>query len=194
MKIGYANARHIGAMAIAGVVLLHALNGFGCHGQAFGSFLTSLAYFVLPALVVAAIGLFTANPLRAATAAAFFAPWLGARLRHRLRHPVPRRRRVDDLRRGADVGHAVRNRRRVPGGRHHPVASHRSGSASRRPIREALNRPARYGSPHPGRDQVTVGNATGHVVTQLLPEKKRRETTRDTHQDLQSWFAIQAEA
>ena len=76
MKIGYANARHIGAMAIAGVVLLHALNGFGCHGQAFGSFLASLAYFVLPALVVAAIGLFTANPLRAATAAAFFAPWL----------------------------------------------------------------------------------------------------------------------
>jgi hypothetical protein len=68
-------AQVIGVSAIGIVVLLQAVNSFGCYEHDFTGYLKSLAFISVP-MLPALVALFTRNPLRACGASALFAPWL----------------------------------------------------------------------------------------------------------------------
>lgn len=74
-QIGVRRARMLGLLAIAVVVLMQAVNSFGCYKHDFPTYLGALGFIAVP-MLPALVGLFTANPLRAVGASAFFAPWL----------------------------------------------------------------------------------------------------------------------
>jgi hypothetical protein len=65
-----------GLAAIAGVVLLQAFNSATCYEHDLVSFLMAAGFFLSPALLIATVCLFTANPLRAVGSCLLFAPWL----------------------------------------------------------------------------------------------------------------------
>ena len=69
-------AIQLGIAAICGIVVLHAVNTFGCNSASSGSFVASFAIFVFPPLIPAILSLASANPLRSVGASLFLAPWL----------------------------------------------------------------------------------------------------------------------
>ena len=68
-------AQVLGLAAIGIVVILQAVNSFGCYKHDFTVFLISLGFIAIP-MLPALVGVFTANPLRAVGASGLFAPWL----------------------------------------------------------------------------------------------------------------------
>lgn len=76
MNLTSGRARWIGITAIAGVLLLQALIGFGCYRQDLGMFVTGLLYFLLVPLLPAALSLLRANPLGAVGACLMVVPWM----------------------------------------------------------------------------------------------------------------------
>jgi len=76
MQLSRRKAQLIGAAFILGVVVLQSFNGVACYHQGPKDFVIAFLVFVAPAVLIATIAVFTANPLRAAFASAFFAPWL----------------------------------------------------------------------------------------------------------------------
>lgn len=76
MVISRTKARWIGVAAIVVVLLLQALNSFGCYGHDFSTFLAVSFSFVGIPLLPALISLALRNPLRTVGACALFAPWL----------------------------------------------------------------------------------------------------------------------
>ncbi len=76
MTVSRGTAQWIGAASIFIVVLLQSYSGVACYHQSVADFVVAFSIFVAPAVVVAVVALFTANPLRAAFASACFAPWL----------------------------------------------------------------------------------------------------------------------
>jgi hypothetical protein len=76
MQLSRRKARLIGSLSILGVVVLQSFNGVACYHQGPKDFVFAFLVFVAPAVLIATIAVFTANPLRAVFASAFFAPWL----------------------------------------------------------------------------------------------------------------------
>jgi hypothetical protein len=76
MVISRNKARLLGAAAVGTVLLLQALNSFGCYQHDFATFLFATSMFVAIPLLPALISLPLKNPLRAVGACALFAPWL----------------------------------------------------------------------------------------------------------------------
>lgn len=66
----------VGLAAIASVVLLQAFSSTSCYEHDLASFLQVTGFFLVPALLIATVCLFTANPLRAVGSCLLFAPWL----------------------------------------------------------------------------------------------------------------------
>jgi hypothetical protein len=76
MQLSRRKAQLIGASFILGVVALQSFNGVACYHQGPKDFVIAFLAFVAPAVLIATVAVFTANPLRAAFASAFFAPRL----------------------------------------------------------------------------------------------------------------------
>lgn len=76
MTLTRKRAIHIGLTAIAGVVLLQVFSSTTCYEHDLESFLMAAGFFLSPALLIAAVCLFTTNPLRAVGSCLLFAPWL----------------------------------------------------------------------------------------------------------------------
>lgn len=70
------HVRWIGIAAIAGVVLLHTVIGFGCYRQDLGMFIMGVLYFLLIPLLPAVLALLRSNPLGAVGACLFVVPWI----------------------------------------------------------------------------------------------------------------------
>jgi hypothetical protein len=76
MQITRTRALKLGAAAIAGILLLQALIGFGCYQQDFAMFLTGVLWFLAIPLLPAVMSLLRANPLGAVGACLLIAPWM----------------------------------------------------------------------------------------------------------------------
>jgi hypothetical protein len=78
MTLSRRKAQCIGAASILGVIALQFFNSVACYHQTFADLTLSFLIFVLPAVLVSVVAVFTNNPLRAAFASSMFAPWLGS--------------------------------------------------------------------------------------------------------------------
>lgn len=76
MVISRKRAIRLGLVAIGCIVVLHAINTFGCGNVSIGSFLTAFAIFMFPPLIPGLLSLVSANPLRTVGASLLLAPWL----------------------------------------------------------------------------------------------------------------------
>lgn len=74
-SISLQRARGLALAAIGAVVVLQAINSFGCYHHDLPAFGQALAFIALP-MLPALVALFTRNPLRSVAASALFAPWL----------------------------------------------------------------------------------------------------------------------
>jgi hypothetical protein len=74
-EIGLRRARVFGLASVGLIVILQAINSFGCDKHDVGGYLKVLALLAIP-MSPALLALFTTNPLRAVGASALFAPWL----------------------------------------------------------------------------------------------------------------------
>ena len=68
-------ARRAAALGVLGVVVLQAINSFGCAHQRLVQFLESLLWISWP-MAPALVFFWTSNPLRSLAASLSFAPWL----------------------------------------------------------------------------------------------------------------------
>ncbi len=76
MTLTRRQARQIGLVAIAGVLLLQAFSSFNCYQHDLIDYVLVVGLFLLPPLLPALLSLPRANPLGAVGACALLAPWL----------------------------------------------------------------------------------------------------------------------
>lgn len=76
MNISFNRARAWGLVAIVLVLLLQAVNSFGCYQHDLVTYLKVTAFFLGIPLLLPVVALFTRKPLRAVGACALLAPWL----------------------------------------------------------------------------------------------------------------------
>lgn len=76
MTLSRSRAFLLGIGSISAVLMLHAINSFGCYKNDFDAFLETSATFLAVPLLPALVSLAFPNPLRAVGACALFAPWL----------------------------------------------------------------------------------------------------------------------
>lgn len=76
MTLSRSRAFLFGIGSICAVLMLHAINSFGCYKHDFGTFLETTAMFLGAPFLPALVSLAFPNPLRTVGACALLAPWL----------------------------------------------------------------------------------------------------------------------
>jgi hypothetical protein len=76
MQLTRRRALTFGIAAIASILLLQALIGFGCYRQDLAMFITGILWFLAIPLLPAVLSLFRRNPLGAVGACLMIAPWM----------------------------------------------------------------------------------------------------------------------